>query len=118
MIGEVNGHGGIDYNHIDNLFAFTLTDEKMDMARGEIGVYDDADVDPMKMSFVAEMFVNNEMPASPMMEDQPWYRESSAKLIDQFDTIWGNVRVRELTGGEQKQMTEFKNSNGKAISLL
>lgn len=45
-----------------------------------------------------------------MDEDQVWYQESSASLLDKVDTISGNVVIRDLRVSERVQMDKFKKS--------
>ena len=89
--------------------SFTLRDD--DGNRGLIRVGNAPKIDVERLSFVVETVATDEYPASGEDEDQVWFKESSAPMLKLTSTVFGNVKIRELTASEQRQMQKFKRSS-------
>lgn len=114
MIAESRIDFSLYYNTLEPQMEFALYDHHGGIAEvkigNETGLPDGSPpVDVMRMSFVIEL-LGTAHPGSDRDEDQPWYRYSSASLLDKVDRIFGDVAIRELKAGERDQMNKFKRS--------
>ena len=75
-------------------------------------------MDLLRMSFVIEIVPTHELPASPEDEDQVWFKESSASLLEKVDYITGNCRIRELHAGEKEQVNNLKKVNSYYLKVI
>ena len=114
MIVEGTDEFSVDYSYYQPRMDFTIRDQYANYVQVNLGPNGLQEVpkkvDVMKMSFVIELVLTNEFPESPRDEDQVWFKESSASLLEEVDYITGNCRIRELHAGEQAQMNKLKQS--------
>lgn len=111
IVTEASEGGDVGYrtNVYDGLY-ISLKNKNYAYGTVNFGGYNKPNVDVMKLSFVVETVDTDEHPPTMLDEDQVWYRESSASLLENVANINGPLRVRELHASEKVQMNKFKRS--------
>ena len=119
VIAEGLGTFNSIYNYNDQKTSFHLMDEHKGWLRfgnvrfGGIG----SPKDVTQMSFVLELTGSFDEIMSSRDEDQVWYQESTASLLEKVDEISGNVVIRDLHAAERVQMDKFKQSHDASHQL-